>query len=465
MTNNNNLLNSDFAPDYNLVFPLVAGSMYRGISSSNLVIQMAKAGYLSFLGTGGMSLSEIEDNLIYIRSKLKPDQSFGANLLCNIVNPEKEFKEVLLLNRLGINILEAAAFMDITIALVYYRIKGLTKNHNNQVISNNKIIAKLSRPEVASKFLSPPPIELVNKLKSMGYINTFEASQSQLIPMADDICVEADSGGHTDAGRPFILLPSIVRMRNHYQSIHNYTKKIRVGAAGGIGSPESMAASAALGAEFFTTGSINQCTVEAGTSDLVKDILQEVSVNDTAYAPAGDMFEVGARVQVVSKKTLFPFRANHLYDCYKRFRGIEDIPTHIINSLENYYFRKPISEVWEERVKRLKDTNREQELVEANNNPKYKMALLFRNYFFYSSKFAFEGNIDETANLQIHCGPAMGVFNQIISTKYPELKSWRNRHVSEISALLINEFHLYMNNYFNNISNKLSNPTSLLSTH
>ena len=46
---------------------------------------------------------------------------------------------------------------------------------------------------------------------------------------------------------------------------YRYTKAIRVGAAGGIGTPEAAAAAFVLGADFILTGSINQCTVEAGT--------------------------------------------------------------------------------------------------------------------------------------------------------------------------------------------------------
>lgn len=49
------------------------------------------------------------------------------------------------------------------------------------------------------------------------------------------------------------------------------------------------------------TGSINQCTVEAGTSDDVKDLLQQLNIQDTDYAPAGDMFEMGAKIQVMKK--------------------------------------------------------------------------------------------------------------------------------------------------------------------
>ena len=49
----------------------------------------------------------------------------------------------------------------------------------------------------------------------------------------------------------------------------------RLGAAGGLGVPEAVAAAFVLGADFVLTGSINQCTAECGTSERVKDMLQQ----------------------------------------------------------------------------------------------------------------------------------------------------------------------------------------------
>ncbi len=65
---------------------------------------------------------------------------------------------------------------------------------------------------------------------------------------------------------------------------YRYGKTVRIGAAGGIGTPEAAMAAFMLGADFIVTGSINQCTVEAATSGLVKDLLQQMNVQDTAYA-------------------------------------------------------------------------------------------------------------------------------------------------------------------------------------
>ena len=121
------------------------------------------------------------------------------------------------------------------------------------------------------------------------------------------------TGGHTDQGVALALMPAMFRLRDDLMARHRYHRKIRVGAAGGIGTPHAAAAAFVMGADFILTGSINQCTVEAGTSDAVKDMLQEINVQDTAYAPAGDMFEIGARVQVLKKGLFFPARANKLH--------------------------------------------------------------------------------------------------------------------------------------------------------
>ena len=109
------------------------------------------------------------------------------------------------------------------------------------------------------------------------------------------------------------------------QEQRSYQDKVRVGAAGGIGSPEAAASAFLLGADFILTGSINQCTVEAGTSDAVKDMLQGIGVRDTAYAPAGDMFEMGSKIQVMKKGVFFPARASKLYDLWRTHGSLDQI--------------------------------------------------------------------------------------------------------------------------------------------
>lgn len=425
---------SDFRNDYAVRYAYCSGAMYRGIASAQMVIKMGKAGLMGFLGTGGMSLSEIEANIKQIQSELRNGESYGLNLLHNLIDPEMEMRTVELYLKHGVRRVEAAAYMQITEALVYFRAKGL-RQEGNTIVCDHTIMAKVSRPEIAELFMKPAPEKMIRRLLDRGLISEQQATFSQEVPLSYDICVEADSGGHTDGGVALVLLPSIQQLRSTIEATHQYTKRIRVGLAGGIGTPQAVACAFMMKADFVLTGSVNQCTVEAGTSDAVKDLLQEINVQDTDYAPAGDMFELGAKVQVLKKGVLFPARANKLYALYQQYESIESIPEKNRVQLEKNYFKRPLNEVWEETRAYFRSKGEEQTVTRAEQNAKEKMALVFRWYFGFSNRVALEGNLPEKVNFQVHTGPALGSFNQWV--KGTPMESWRNRHVDEIAERLM----------------------------
>lgn len=434
-----------FREDYGIKYAYLTGAMYRGISSKELVVRMAKAKMIGFLGTGGMAMNKIEDDINYIQSKLTKDEVYGMNFLHNPIDPGAEMKLAELFINKGIQNIEAAAFMQITPALVYFHLKGLSRDKKTEtLLSKHKILAKISRPEVAELFMQPAPERIVNKLLSQGLITTEQAELSKAIPMSHDICVEADSGGHTDAGVAMVLLPSIQQLKKEIEKEYNYNKSIRVGLAGGIGTPQAIACAFVMGADFVLTGSINQCTNDAGTSDLVKDLLQQINVQDTDYAPAGDMFEMGAKVQVLKKGVLFPARANKLYSLYSQYESLDEIPVKILSNIENNYFKKSLNLIWEETTEHLRKKGELVTIEKAEKNTKLKMALVFRRYFGYSTSLAFEGNEIEKVNFQIHTGPALGAFNQWV--KGTDLENWRNRHSDEIGIKMMEEAALLIQN-------------------
>src|SRR5207253_1273846 len=97
-----------------------------------------------------------------------------------------------------------------------------------------------------------------------------EATLGKNLPIAEDITIESDSGGHTD-NRPLgPLFSSIMQLRNELCSKHNYPVMPRLGAAGGLGTPSSVAAAYALGAAYVCVGSVHQSCVESGVSDGAK---------------------------------------------------------------------------------------------------------------------------------------------------------------------------------------------------
>ena len=75
-----------------------------------------------------------------------------------------------------------------------------------------------------------------------------------------------------------------------------------------------------MGAAYVVTGSVNQACVESGASEHTKNLLAHADMADVMMAPAADMFEMGVKVQVLKKGTLFPMRAQKLYELYHRFR-------------------------------------------------------------------------------------------------------------------------------------------------
>jgi trans-AT polyketide synthase/acyltransferase/oxidoreductase domain-containing protein len=429
-----NLGCSEFKKDYKIKYAYTTGSMYKGIASKEIVVSMGKAGLIGFLGAGGLPLEQLEKNIKYITEELGENKSFGMNLLCNLVDPDMEMRTIELYLKNNVRNIEASAFSTMTKSIVYFRLKGITRLPDGSIYTPNNIIAKLSRPEVAEAFLCPAPDNLVNELVAKNLLTVTEAELSKYVPVASDICVESDSGGHTDGRSPFALLPAIIIMRDSHLNKYKYAKRIRVGAAGGIGSPEAAAAAFIMGADFITTGSINQCTVESGTSTAVKDILQRLDIQDTTYAPAGDMFEIGARVQVVRKESLFAARANKLYDIYRAHNSIDEIDTKTKEMLEKRYFKRDFNSIWQDAQEYYQKYN-PTALEEANQNPKRKMALIFRWYFGYSTRLAMNGELANKEDFQIHCGPAMGSFNQWV--KGTELEDWRNRHVDLIAEKLM----------------------------
>jgi trans-AT polyketide synthase, acyltransferase and oxidoreductase domains len=423
-----------FRQAYRLRYAYLAGAMYKGIASKELVVAMGQAGMLGYLGTGGMDLANVEAAIRFIQEALANGQSYGMNLLCSLGRPELERRMVELFIKYDVRFIDAAAFIAVTPALVLCRSKGLRRRHDGTVVRPRRIMGKVSRLELATRFLQPAPEALLKRLLDAGSISLEEAVLSRTIPLVDDICVEADSAGHTDQGVALALVPAMIRLRDEMTSQYMYDEPIHIGAAGGIGTPHAAAAAFVLGADFIVTGSINQCTVEANTSDAVKNLLEQHDINDTAYAPAGDMFEIGARVQVSKRGLLFPARASKLYDVYKRYRSLDEIDAPTAREIQEQILGRSFEEVWSEtRAHYLLTVPAKLEELEAN--PKKKMAMIFRWYFVKSSRLAMQGVEVGKVDYQIHCGPAMGAFNRWV--KGTQLQSWQSRKVATIGHAIM----------------------------
>ncbi|OEV07375.1 ACP S-malonyltransferase [Streptomyces nanshensis] len=412
-----------------------AGGMYRGIASPAMVVRLARAGMLGFLGTGGLTPEAVEERILQVRRELREGEPFGVNFLADHDDPAAERRVAEMLMRRGVTVVEAAAFIGMTPALVLYRARGMHRGPDGAPRCAHRIVAKVSRPEVAGAFMAPPPGKVVDGLLREGAITGEQAELVRQVPMSHDITVEADSGGHTDGGIATVMLPAMLGLRRQAQRSHDYAEPLCMGLAGGLGTPEAVAAAFMLGADYVLTGSVNQCTVEADTSDAVKDMLQTIDIQDTGYAPAGDMFEMGARVQVLRKGVFFPTRANKLYALYQHHDGLDDLPTKTRALLERSYFHRTFDEIWTEVREHYRAKGQPEVTDKAERQPKVKMALVFRWYFAYSARLALTGQDGDKVNFQIHTGPALGAFNQWV--KGTACESWRARHADAIGLMLM----------------------------
>ncbi|MBF0299233.1 MAG: PfaD family polyunsaturated fatty acid/polyketide biosynthesis protein [Oligoflexia bacterium] len=440
-TSASTLGDNEFKKFHNVDFAYMAGSMAHTISSKEFVVALSKNKILASYGAGGVSLSEIKEAISYIKHNLSLDASYAFNLIHNYHSSETEMKTVELYLQNEIHTIEASAFLDITLPLVYYRISGLDYINNN-IIIKNKIIAKISRHEIAQKFMSPAPTKIVQQLLQQNLISEKKARLAEQIPLVDDITVEADSGGHTD-NRPLVcILPAIISLRDELQNKFKYRNMIRIGAAGGIGTSEAALAAFTMGASYIVTGSINQQAIEANTSIHVKKLLAESNFADLAMAPSSDMFEIGAKVQVLKRGSMYASRAQKLYEIYKNYGSIEEIPSDEKEKIEQQIFKTDLQSIWNSTEEYFKKNNNDTEqnskiFNRANQDNKFKMALIFRWYLGQSAKWAINGIQGKEMDYQIWCGPSIGAFNNKIKGTY--LEKFENKSAYNIAKFILEE--------------------------
>lgn len=427
---------SGFLARHGVRLAYVAGAMGKGIASAPWVARLARAGILSFFGAGGLPIGQTRAAIDAIRAATAPGDPFGVNFLHAPIAPGHEDALADLLIAEGVTRIEASAYVRPTPALVRYRLAGLRRDADGRPHAAHRIMAKLSRPEVARHFLAPPDPAIVAALHRAGRIDDEARDLAPLLPLADDICAEADSGGHTDRRVALTLVPHLRRVRDEAAQSFHAAARVGIGAAGGIGAPEAVAAAFMLGADFVLTGSINQCTPEAGISDAAKDMLAAADLADFDIAPAGDMFEIGARVQVLRRGSLFAARANRLYELWRTHGGIDEVPPAVLAEIETRYFGRSVAEVWAETAAHYAAAA-PSELAEAEANPRKKLAMIFRWYFVHASRLAIEGRVEERVNFQIHAGPAMGAANRWLAGT--PLADWRARHPDILAERLMGE--------------------------
>src|SRR5690606_14808460 len=245
---------------------------------TRLVIDIGRAGMLGFFGAAGLTRDRVERAVDELIAELGDRYAWGSNLIHSPNEPELEAAVADLYIRKGVRRVEAAACMSLTPSIARYAFTGITRDAEGRIHRPNHVFAKISRLEVARRFLSPAPRELLDGLVQQGLLRADEAALAATLPVAEDITVEADSGGHTDNQALPAVLPTILRLRDELTAQHGYTRPIRVGAAGGLGTPSAVAAAFQLGAAYVLTGSVNESSFQSGLDPSGRALLAQAGV-------------------------------------------------------------------------------------------------------------------------------------------------------------------------------------------
>lgn len=409
-------------------FPYVVGEMARGIATARMVVAAVRHGFMGFFGSAGLAPDETQAALQEIRAAVGAEAAWGANLIHSPDRPEREREIADLFIAEGVRHVSASAFMALSPEVVRLAVSGL-EEAGGEIRRRRHVLAKLSRPEVARAFLAPPPTDMLRELAAAGRIEARQAEWASRLPVASAITVEADSGGHTDNRPLSALFPALAALRDEIAPA-----PVLLGAAGGLGTPEAVAAAFALGAEYVVTGSINQSAVESGLAPEARALLAEAGPADVAMAPAADMFERGVQVQVLARGTLFAPTARRLYELWRTRTSFEALEPSERDFVERRVLRRPFAEAWAEAHARLaaRDPAR---AARAEADPRQQLAIVFRTHLFHGAEWARQGEIQRRGDWQIWCGPAMGAFNAWVAGSW--LADPAAREVGQIGLNLL----------------------------
>ena len=385
-----------FRRDYGLRQAYVAGSPAPGVRTPELVINLARAGFLGFLDISTQAAAT--QAIGSVVQALGPEGSFGVCLRPPTAEAAKQDDQIVTAAlEQGVRFAEAVGYPRVTPALVRFRFTGAHRDATGQPVVPRRLLALITQPATAALFTRPAPESIVTALVEQGELTAEEGEIARQLPVSGDLCAVADPANGAEMTT---LLPAMLRHRDH--GAHGGAHPIRIGAGGALGTPEAIACAFLLGADFVQTSAINLTAVEAATPREIKELLASLESGETTDVPAADGFMLGARTRVVKKGSLFAPRAEKLYQLFRSHDSLESIDPGLRKKLEATCFKRSFDSVWED----LRDRS-----SSHGSDPKQKMALVFGGYLRQSLRWAFAGHANEKLNHQIPCDESMAAFN------------------------------------------------------
>jgi trans-AT polyketide synthase/acyltransferase/oxidoreductase domain-containing protein len=234
-------------------------------------------------------------------------------------------------------------------------------------------------------------------------------------------------------GSAEIVIPVLSQNRDDIRREYRLQNRVRIGLAGGIGTPYAVASAFVKGVDFVMSGSINQCTVESGQSDLVKSMLAKMDIHDTDYIPTDELLNSKTKVQILKKGVFFPAKAARLHEIFRTQESLSSMPVRLKDEVEKKYLKKSFAEVLGEIVEHGTPAG----LDSLEESPTYELGLILRWYYNRSIELALNGAQADAVDFNVHTSGAMGACNQWLrNTPY---EAWRSRHAEEMGARLMQE--------------------------
>lgn len=120
-----------FKKQHNVKYAYHGGAMANGIASVELVVALGKAGMLCSFGAAGLIPQVIEDSILRIQAQL-PNGPYAVNLIHAPAEEALERGAVQTFLKLGVETVEASAYLGLTEHIVWYRVAGLSQKCRRQ---------------------------------------------------------------------------------------------------------------------------------------------------------------------------------------------------------------------------------------------------------------------------------------------------------------------------------------------
>jgi len=123
-----------------------------------------------------------------------------------------------------------------------------------------------------------------------------------------------------------------------------------------------------------------------------------------------------------------------LYELYRAYGSIEDLPAAERTKLEQTVFLAPLDAIWQQ-TRAFFQVRDPRQIDRAEKDPKRRMALVFRWYLGQASHWANRGDPSRKVDYQVWCGPSMGAFNEWVRGSFLEGPEHRRVVTVELNVL------------------------------